>query len=186
MELSLLNNIVFNVFITRQILCTMSIFEEVRKYTPDKCQTHKPVHIKHQDCYEARVLAFRSFLWGDAARRAHAQGLLTKPSGSGAPHENLALRSELLGDAGGLDPRRCALAVVLYPEGRTLAADEADTGAVVVNSGGGRPEGGGGGGRDEEGGERTVSLAFHAAGYDPAWLVPFTVLVMRLPTEINA
>lgn len=113
------------------------------------------------------------------------QGLLTPSAAAptAVPNPKVpslsSLRTELLGDTGGLDPRRCALAVVKYPEGRTLAADEADAGSVVVECGNSR-SGSRGGGDEAGAGDRdtmTVSLTFHEGGYDPAWLIPYTIQV---------
>jgi hypothetical protein len=63
--------------------------------------------------------------------------------------------------------------MVHFPEGRTLAADDADEGEDGGEEGGG--DGGGGGGREED----TSPLRGHPAGLDPCWLVPFCVQALR-------
>lgn len=63
--------------------------------------------------------------------------------------------------ADAIDPRRVALTVTHFPEWRTLEADEADPDDSAIHSGGGQE---------------------HA--YDPAYLLPFSLLVGLLPPHI--
>ena len=79
----------------------------------------------------------RRFMWGPAVSQWLALGAApnTRSVGDGhqTPHvTNQPGRTGIPAAKSALDPRRCALAVAQFPEGRTLAADEADPAAVLL------------------------------------------------------
>ena len=76
-------------------------------------------------------------MWGPAVKQTAgevpASGMLSSGDGqrSLAPPDQTGVRRSSVPEAA-LDARRCALAVAQFPEGRTLAADEADPAAVLL------------------------------------------------------
>ncbi len=72
----------------------------------------------------------RRFLWGAAAKEAHARGDLSATGTVSLADADRSRQPDVPGGRVALgpavDPRRCALTAAQFPEGRTLAADEAD------------------------------------------------------------
>jgi hypothetical protein len=122
-------------------------------------------------------------LWGPAAQQLHAtghgrQGHHPSAAGSSSPSTSSTstssgsegaeaahtpqapaqLRRKLLADSFPLDPRRCALTCLLWPEARTLAAEEEE---LQQDPGGSCP------------------AAACQAAYDPAALLPLALVCVR-------